>query len=147
MVDSQYLYCYGKCIPVSFQRGALPETDETDSACSKRELVLPEDNTAVARYLVGRPNGWKRNGDLLVFHNDCHPADSAQFRVLGDEPVEVVLNGAGECTAFAVVSQSAVYFAYSFEGSSLYRITISPTRNWVPTRGNLEDIWSNDYNV
>ncbi|KAL3462391.1 hypothetical protein BJX64DRAFT_288512 [Aspergillus heterothallicus] len=114
---AEYLNCRGKCNPSAIPP-ADPSSADEEPSLLKREFVLPESNTAMASYLVRRVNGWERNGALPVFHYNFNPANSAQFRVLGDQPVEMVLNGLCGCTALAVVSRSAVYFAHFFEGSS-----------------------------
>ncbi|KAL4863401.1 hypothetical protein BDV12DRAFT_206490 [Aspergillus spectabilis] len=117
---TSYLYCWGECSPTSAQRlerrEATPERDRTQN--SKRQFVFPDNNNAMASFLVNRVTNWKRNNALPVFHYNLNPANSAQFALLGDEPVEMVLDGLCGCTAFAAVSQSAVFFAHFFEGQS-----------------------------
>jgi hypothetical protein len=63
-------------------------------------------------YLINRVDNYVTNNALAVYDYSLSPGNSAQFEVLGDEPVEIVLDGLCGCTALLIASRRAVYFAH-----------------------------------
>ena len=121
-----YRYCRGKCkqprqpdIPRLAKRqpkSKVPiptrETAKLMPKLSKRQFVYPADNEAMEEYLIDRVDNYATNNALTVYDYGLNPGNSAQFEVLGDEPVEIVLDGLCGCTALLIASRRAVYFAH-----------------------------------
>ncbi|KAL2798967.1 hypothetical protein BJX66DRAFT_333640 [Aspergillus keveii] len=73
----------------------LPPANEPSSILLKCIFVLAKESPSMARHPVERVNNWEHNGALPGSHYSFERAHSAHFRVLGGEPVEMVLNGMG----------------------------------------------------
>jgi hypothetical protein len=73
----------------------LPPANEPSSILLKCIFVLAKESPSMARHPVDRVNNWEHNGALPGSHYSFERAHSAHFLVLGDEPVEMVLNGMG----------------------------------------------------
>ncbi|KAL3436063.1 hypothetical protein BDV09DRAFT_165849 [Aspergillus tetrazonus] len=146
-----YRYCRGKCkqprqpdIPRLAKRQPKPkvpiptrETAKLMPKLSKRQFVYPADNEAMEEYLIDRVDNYATNNALTVYDYGLNPGNSAQFEVLGDEPVEIVLDGLCGCTALLIASRRAVYFAHFFENISFLD---SDYANNAAARDRFEDI-------
>ncbi|KAL4943071.1 hypothetical protein BDV06DRAFT_235013 [Aspergillus oleicola] len=115
-----YLNCRGTCQ----RRSSEPLTRRLKSrnvpraSPYRREFVYPADNELMATYLVDRVDNWEEYGGFPVYTYELNPGNSAEYAVLGTNPVEIVLDGLCGCTVLLVVSQKAVYFAHFFESLS-----------------------------
>ncbi|KAL4772283.1 hypothetical protein BDW60DRAFT_187759 [Aspergillus nidulans var. acristatus] len=146
-----YRYCRGKCkqprqpdIPRLAKRQPKPkvrvptrETAKSKPRLSRRQFVYPADNEAMEEYLINRVDNYVTNNALAVYDYSLNPGNSAQFEVLGDEPVEIVLDGLCGCTALLIASRRAVYFAHFFENISFLD---SDYANNAAARERFEDI-------
>ncbi|KAL4739051.1 hypothetical protein BDV11DRAFT_188544 [Aspergillus similis] len=127
-----YRYCRGKCkqpkqpsYPRLAKRQPRPKvpvptwgTAKSKLGLSRRQFVYPADNEAMEDYLIDRVDNYATNNALTVYDYDLNPGNSAQFEVLGTEPIEIVLDGLCGCTALLIASRRAVYFAHFFENIS-----------------------------
>ncbi|KAL4812291.1 hypothetical protein BDW67DRAFT_170304 [Aspergillus spinulosporus] len=146
-----YRYCRGKCkqprqpdtpelakrqprlkVPAPTRTTAKPK-----KRLSRRQFVYPADNEAMEDYLIDRVDNYATNNALTVYDYDLNPGNSAQFEVLGAEPVEIVLDGLCGCTALLIASRRAVYFAHFFENISFLD---SDYANNATARERFEDI-------